>query len=110
MLRYIAMERASASFEVRDHCEIAGRGVVLLGEITTGTSRAGMVLSTSRPCSSSITIRAIEFADLADRSVLVGLLFDGRPSMEFIRASSPIGCVATANTKTGKLDAISPTT
>jgi hypothetical protein len=106
----MAMECASASFEVRDHCEIAGRGVGLLGKITAGTIRTGMVLSASRPSSPSATIRAIEFADLADGSFLVGLLFDGCPPLEFIRASFPTGSVATANAKTGKLDVVSPTT
>jgi hypothetical protein len=78
-------------FEVVDHCEIALRGVFVVGLLREGTMKLGMKVRTN-DAPELLTVAAMEYMESPRTGQPCNALkFDERPTLEFVQQAFPIG-------------------
>lgn len=86
-----------AEIEVRNSINIAGRGVVLVGHVRTGTVRAGQVtlpLVLGHAGARRLEVSAVERLSSMEASGLaVGIAFRNPPHLDDLRRTLPAGSI-----------------
>jgi len=84
-----------ATFEVLEHFELTGRGVVLFGRILSGVFRVGMLASCAEEFA-PLTITGVESVT-SSTSITTGLVFEQHEGLAALRNQFPVGSVLTAS-------------
>lgn len=86
-------DHASALFEVTDHFEVTGRGVLVVGHVVGGRFRKGMLVHTEDD-PAVLTIASIGFlCNTKERKYLIDVTFREKPSLAFVKRVFPVGSV-----------------
>ncbi len=84
-----------ATFEVLEHFELSGRGIVVLGRILSGIFRPGMQASGSGDFA-PLTIAGVESVT-SSTNITVGLVFEQHNGLPAVRNQFPVGGILTAS-------------
>jgi translation elongation factor EF-Tu-like GTPase len=86
-----------AKIEVRNSISIAGRGIVLMGHVLTGTVRIGQVtvpLVLGHAAARRLVVSAVErLSSMEARGLAVGIAFRNPPHLDDLKRTLPAGSI-----------------
>lgn len=92
----------TGKFEVTEHYELEDRGAFVIGNILSGEIRIGMCVETGLD-PATLKISGIEFMDnVSEMKYWNALIFEEKPSLDFIKNAFTIGKKIEVHSKDGK--------